>query len=171
MNTLYLIAQIGVYVVMAISVFAAIGAVSLPNIFHAALALIVTLVGVAGLFISMKAEFLAVVQILLYVGAVMTLVIFSIMMTERMADKTIPQKNNLFVPALAGTALMLFILVAVLYWTPWPVKEGAAQTTVTTANLGTALLTTYVFPFEVISVFLIAALIGAIIVAKKDNPS
>jgi NADH-quinone oxidoreductase subunit J len=170
METLQLIVKIGVYVIMAVTVLAAAGAVTLPNIFHAALALIVALLGVAGAFIALKAEFLAAVQVLLYVGAVMTLVIFSIMMTERLADKTVPSRNNLSIPALLGSGLFLFVLSGFLYWTPWT-QRLAPNTTVTTADLGKALLGQYVFPFEVISVFLIAALIGAIIIAKKDSQS
>ncbi len=170
MPTLYVIVKVGLYALMALSVFAAISAVTLPNIFHAALALIVTLLGIAGLYIALKAEFLAVVQILLYVGAVMTLVIFSIMMTEHIGDKTIVQKNNLSFPALGSAALLLGLLSIFLHRTPWP-KRMAENITVTTVDLGKSLLGQYIFPFEVISVFLIAALIGAIMVAKKDKPS
>lgn len=166
MDTLYTFAQIGVYAVMAVTVLAALGAVTLPNIFHAALVLIVALLGIAGAFIALKAEFLAVVQILLYVGAVMTLVIFSIMMTERMADKSVVSRNKLSLPTFAGAGIFLFLLARLLYRTPWTLRTPAGST-VTTADLGKSLLGPYVFPFEVISVFLIAALIGAIIIAKK----
>ncbi len=169
MSVLHAIVQVGVYALMAVSVLAAFGAVSLPNIFHAALALMVTLVGTAGIYIALRAEFLAVVQILLYVGAVMTLVIFAIMMTERIGDKTIPQRNHLSLPALGGVIVFFVLLVRELIHTPWAKK--AAGATVTVADIGIALLTQYVFPFEVISVFLIAAMIGAIVIAKKDQSS
>lgn len=169
METLLGIAQVGIYVVIAVSVLAALGAVMLPNIFHAALALMVTLVGIAGLFLALRADFLAVVQILLYVGAVMTLVIFSIMMTERIGDKSVRAKNNLSLPVFGGAVLMLTILVRFYLATPW--ADNVVKPAVTTLDLGKSLLGQYVFPFEVISVFLIAALIGAIIVAKKDTPS
>lgn len=168
MSILYTFAQIGIYTVMAVSVLAAIGAVTLPNIFHAALALIGTLLGIACLYIVLKAEFLAFVQILLYVGAVMTLVIFSIMMTERIADKTVPPRNHLSLPAFAGAVFLLTMLVRFFYRTPWP-KHITGRLHVTTADLGKSLLGEYVFPFEVISVFLIAALIGAIVMAKKEG--
>jgi NADH:ubiquinone oxidoreductase subunit 6 (subunit J) len=170
MDVLHTIVKIGIYVIMAVSLFAAVSAVSLPNIFHAALALIVGLIGIAGVFIALKAEFLAVVQILLYVGAVMTLVIFSIMMTENISDKTVRSRNNLSLPALVGCAAILSLLVNVLLRTPWPINQALAATYVSMADLGSSLLNQYVFPFEVISVFLIAALIGAVVIAKKDKP-
>lgn len=168
MSELHAFVKFGIYAVMALSVLAAIGSVTLPNIFHAALGLIVALVGTAGIFIALHADFLAVVQILLYVGAVMTLVIFSIMMTERIADKSIPQKNNLSIPAILSCGTFLFLLIRMLRLTPWNLPaEPLAH--VNTYDLGLSLLGTYVFPFEVISVFLIAALIGSIMVAKKPS--
>lgn len=169
MDPVYFFVTYGIYFMMALSAVAAIGAVSLPNIFHAALSLIVTLLGIAGLFIVLGAEFLAVVQILLYVGAVMTLVIFSIMMTERIADASIPSRNQLSLPALVGCLGFLGILGMVFFSTPWVERIGLNFQRVTVMDLGKSLLTQYVFPFEVISVFLIAALIGAIIIAKKEK--
>lgn len=169
MDPLYLFVKYGIYFMMTVSAVAALGAVSLPNIFHAALSLIVTLLGVAGIFIVLGAEFLAVVQILLYVGAIMTLVIFSIMMTERMADKSIPSRNQLSLPALAGCFGLLGMLGMVLVSTPWVERMGLNFQRVTVIDLGKSLLTRYVFPFEVISIFLIAALIGAIIIAKREK--
>ena len=83
-----------VYGIMALSVIAAIGVVTLRNLFHAALFLAGVLLGTAGLFISLHADFLAMVQILIYVGAVLTLIIFAIMLTGRISDPSIKQKNN-----------------------------------------------------------------------------
>ena len=169
MPTLLIIVKAGLYVLMAVSILAALAAVSLPNIFHAALALIVTLVGIAGIFIALKAEFLAVVQILIYVGAIVTLIIFSLMLTERFGDKSIRQKNELNLPAMA-TALVIFAALAeLIHITPWPIKDATLASTVSVADLGRSFMGTYVFPFEAISVLLIAALVGAIIVAKKEK--
>jgi NADH-quinone oxidoreductase subunit J len=152
---------------MAASVIAAIGVVTLRNLFHAALALVAVLVGVAGIYFALHAEFLAVVQILLYVGAVMTLVIFTVMLTERLPDKTVRQINQQSLPALIVIPLFLAILFQIIRQTPWPLKEYTLKNPATTFDLAKALLGPYVFPFEVISVVLIAALIGAIVVAKR----
>lgn len=166
---LYLTVKIGLYVLMAVSVAAAIGVVTLRSVFHSALSLALTLLGVAGIYIALQAEFLAMVQILLYVGAVMTLVIFAIMLTERLGDKTIRQDNRQSVPAFLGATAFLGILAWVILKTPWPVREEAIAKRVSTGDLGNALMGIYVFPFEVISVVLIAALIGAIVIAKRDK--
>ena len=159
----------GVYVLMGVSILAALGAVGLPNIFHAALALAAVLVGAAGLYVALGAEFLAAVQILLYVGAVMTLIIFAIMMTERMTDVTLRSKNRLSIVAFLVAAPFLFFLIRLIHKTPWPIREANLSTHVGVIDIGTTLMTTFVFPFEVISVVLIAALIGAVVVARKDS--
>ncbi len=168
MQVLTEIVRSGIYLIMAVSVAAALGAVLFPNIFHASLALIVTLIGIVGIFFALHAEFLAVVQLLLYVGAVMTLVIFAIMMTERLGDKSVSQQNKLPLPALSAAIIFLMTLIGVLYATPWPIKS-APLPRADTASIGRALLGEYVFPFEVISVFLIAALVGALVVARREK--
>lgn len=168
MPVLQTIVQVGLYVLMAVTVLAAVGAVTLPNIFHAALSLMVALVGIAGIYISLHAEFLAVVQILLYVGAVMTLVVFSIMMTQGFSDKKVPAKNHLSIPSLAALIVFWVLLVRIFRGTPW-IEKASALVPVSVADLGQSLLSKYAFPFEAISVFLIAAMIGAIIVAKKEK--
>jgi NAD(P)H-quinone oxidoreductase subunit 6 len=155
------------YVVMAVSLIAAIGVVRLPNLFHAALCLVGVLVGTAAIYIALKADFLAAVQILLYVGAVMTLVIFAIMLTSRLSEKSIHTHNKLSVPgSLAGIALFVCLASAIMK-TPWRIYS---QTSVPdTLALGAAMMGRYIFPFEVVSVVLIAVLIGALVIAKKDK--
>ena len=156
---------------MALTVLAALAAVNLPNIFHAALALAAALVGVALIFLALGAEFLAVVQVLLYVGAVVTLVIFAIMLTQGLGNKAVPQKNELSLGA-AGACLAFFTaLFQILRKTSWPINPQNMIRHVTTADLGNALMGYFVFPFEVISVILLAALVGAVIIAKKESGS
>ena len=169
MDTLILLAKTTVYAVMALSTVAALGVVLLPHLFYAALALIFVLTSTAILFFAVHAEFLATVQILLYVGAVMTLVIFAIMLTSRLGDKNVPQHNRLGIPAVAVGSVFLSVLIQILRRTPWPICPESAGNPVSTADLGSALMNTYVFPFEVISVVLIAALIGAIVIARRDK--
>ena len=169
MPELLIIVKAGLYLLMAVSVVAALGAVLLPNIFHAALALIVTLLGVAGIFIALQAEFLAVVQILIYVGAVVTLIVFSIMLTQSIGDKSISQKSDLGLPAFATCVVLLAALLELVRLTPWPMRQATIEAHINVADLGRSLMGTYVFPFEVISVLLIAALVGAVVVAKKEK--
>jgi NADH:ubiquinone oxidoreductase subunit 6 (subunit J) len=159
----------GIYAVMLLSVIAAIGVVTLPNIFHAALALVAVLLGSAAVFAALHADFLAVVQVLIYVGAVMTLVIFAIMLTERLGNQIKSQSNKLVFPAIVGTLVFFIILVRLIVATPWPVKAPERFVDVSVLDLGRALMGPYVFPFEVISVILIAALVGAIVIARKEK--
>lgn len=169
--TLVILAKLFIYSILCLSLAAALGVVLLPNIFHAALCLVGTLIGVAALYIALQAEFIAVVQILLYVGAVMTVVIFAIMLTQRIADRTIPQTNKQSLPAVAAIGAFVAIVGSHLLKMDWS-KAGWAglvhSTRVSVLDLGKALLGEYVFPFEVISVVLIAALVGAVVVARKD---
>ena len=168
MEPLFLIAKIGIYVVMAATVLGALAAVNLSNIFHSALGLAAALVGVALLFVALGAEFLAAAQILIYIGAVMTLLIFAIMLTQGMG-KAVRSKNELRLIA-AGVCLIFFTaLVQVLNKTHWPMNAQNLSRRVSTADLGTAFLGHFVFPFEVISVILLAALVGALIIAKKEE--
>lgn len=164
------IISIAAYVLMGISLIAAIAAVALPNIFHAALSLVGALLGIAGIYLILHAEFLAIIQVLLYVGAVVTLIIFAIMLTEGIGNKTIAQHNNLGPAVFGGAIVFLAALWGVIRHTPWPLEaKTAGAGYATLATLAEALLGTYVFPFEVISVILIAVLIGAIVIAKKDS--
>jgi NADH-quinone oxidoreductase subunit J len=169
MPTLWLLVKVGLYALMGVSVIAAIGVVTLRNLFHSALSLVVVLIGIAGIFVALQAEFLAMAQILIYVGAVMTLVIFAIMMTHRIGDPMVHQNNHQSFAAALAVLTFIAALSRLIVKTPWPIQEGMASIQVTTMDLAKALLGPYVFPFEVISVVLIAAMVGAIVVAKKEK--
>ena len=151
---------------LALSLVGALGTVLFPNIFHAALCLVGTLVGIAALYLALQAEFIAVVQILLYVGAVMTLIIFAIMLTQRIANQNVPSKNNQSLPAAAALIGFVALVSSMILKTPWAHVENPVR--VDTLALGKALLGDYVFPFEIVSIVLIAALIGAVTIARKD---
>lgn len=166
---LEIIVKFGTYFLMGAIVLAALASVTLPNVFHAALALAGALIGVAGIYFALRADFLAVVQILIYVGAVMTLMIFAIMLTRGISDKATRALNRLALPGAAAAGAVLAVLIPLILKTPWKIQI-APDTHVTPAALGTALMTDFVFPFEVISIFLLAVLIGAIVIAKKETP-
>lgn len=163
------LAAIATYLIMGLGVVAALGVVLLRNLFHAALALAALLVATAAIFITLQADFLAMVQILIYVGAVMTLIIFAIMLTGQIATQQVTQNNKQSFIAFAAMIFFSVVLIFILFQTPWPVHDPAMNDPVTAATLGKSLLGEYVFPFEIISVILIAALIGAVTIAKKDS--
>ncbi len=164
---MHLIVTAGLSVLVLVS---ALWVVTLRNLFRAALSLGVVLVGIAGLFIGLEAEFLAFVQILVYVGAILTLVIFAIMLTARLQGS--PNAPASRQPLLAGLAsLGLFVVLASttlsLNWPTAPLEDA-----IPLATLGQQLVTTLVLPFEVVSLVFVAAVVGAIALASaKSSPS
>lgn len=169
MDPLYFIARIGFYLATILTLGAAVLVVTLRNIFHCALALILALLGVAVTYIYLRAEFLAVIQILLYVGAIMTLVIFAIMLTFRIGDQTIPQTNRQSFLSFLSLILFNVFFIGSTLRTSWNSDSVALATNVDARYLGLALMTEYVFPFEIISVVLIVALVGAVILGRSDQ--
>jgi NADH-quinone oxidoreductase subunit J len=160
--------QIAFYVLAFVLVAASIMAVTVRNIFHAAIYLIVALFSVAGFFILLHAEFLAAVQVLIYVGAVAVLIIFAVMLTTRLTDVRVRTQNEQ-VGIGAIVAAAIFVTVAVtLRSTVWPLSEVPAATDNVRA-LGRLIMTRFVLPFEIVSVLLLAAMIGAIVIAVKEE--
>lgn len=160
----------------------AIVVVTRRNLFHAALALMVTFVGVAGFYVTLDAGFLAAAQLLVYIGAISILIIFAIMMTRRLMQATEPafnsQKGWGFIGAFVSFAIL--VLVIIRFWPVTPDADSflASITFVpdailegSVAELGASFVSTdaYVIPFEVASVLLLAALVGAIVVAWPNT--
>ncbi len=156
----------------ALVLVGAVWVVTLRNLFRAALSLGVVLLGVAGLFVLLEAEFLAFVQILVYVGAVLTLVVFAIMLTAKLqtSDETVASHRQQPMAAFASGALFLLLIVA----TQSLLLEIPPESEAISVNaLGQQLVTRLILPFEVVSLVLVAALMGAIAVAvaRSDRPA
>ena len=183
------------WILAVMAIVGALGVVLLPNLFRAALLLIVVFVAVAGMFILLSAEFLAVVQILIYVGAIAILIIFAVMLTRDVQRGNLP--NRMHIPAAVFAALLLAALVAVAVDTEWnfltddqqervELVQVSAVTTLTVEALDEAgvsqteqkemqesgladlLISDYVLPFEAVSVLLLAALIGALVLVRPN---
>ncbi|PJA27971.1 MAG: NADH-quinone oxidoreductase subunit J [candidate division Zixibacteria bacterium CG_4_9_14_3_um_filter_46_8] len=155
------------YILAAIILTSALMVVSLRNIFHSALMLILCFFAVAGLYITLDADFLAAVQVLIYVGAVTILMIFAVMVTHQLTGTTMRQVNEQPIPA-ALIIIVLFILLAIAITQTGFEVIGKFPLMPTVAAIGTALMTVYVLPFEIVSLVLLVALIGAIIIARRD---
>ncbi len=150
----------------AVSLVGALGTVVMRNIVHSALFLILLFFGVAGLYVLLEADFLFAVQVLIYVGAVATLILFAIMLTRGVRGEQ-PQMNNQIVPAVILSAVLFAgILAPVILNTAWPASSDAPPAS-TVNLLGQELMGTYALPFEVAGVLLLVALVGAIIVARE----
>lgn len=163
---LHLVAQASFYLIAGTTLLAALGVVLTHNLFYSALCLAVTLLGVAGLYLYLAAEFLAVVQILIYVGAILTLLVFGVMLTARIADTTVPAFNRQVVLALLVAVGVGWALLRAIGQTA---GLGVQSTTVVPlAELGRGLVTTYVLPFEVLSLILVGALVGALVIARRE---
>ncbi len=139
--------------------------VTLHNLVRSVLAMIFSFAGIAGLYLLLEAEFLAAIQVLIYVGAVAVLVLFAVMLTQRVADPNRPVNNNQAWLAFTVSVALFAILSAVMAPIRWP--NLPVQTTSTVENLGMQLLGAYAIPFEVASVVLLVALLGAIILARE----
>ena len=162
------------YVTAALMVFTAIRTVTADRIFRAALYLAATLALMAVQYLLLKAEFVAVVQLLVYVGAVIILIIFAVMLTAQLGDERISQTNRLALPAALGCGLAFVGLCKALLGTDWSaVTPAPAQAAIQGASgnlqaVGLSLLTDYIYPFELVGLILFTALIGAVLIARKD---
>lgn len=181
------------WILAVMAIVGALGVVLVPNLFRAALLLIVVFVAVAGFFILLSAEFLAVVQILIYVGAIAILIIFAVMLTRDVQHGNLP--NRMSIPAAVFAALLLSSMVAVAVEPDWKflpadqqeraeLVQVSAVTTLSDETLTEAgvspedqaevkesgladlLISDYVLPFEAVSVLLLAALIGALVLVR-----
>jgi len=157
------------YVLAIMTGVSALMVVTLKNIFHSALFLVLTLFSIAGIYILLGAEFLAGVQVLIYVGAITILMIFAIMLTYQISNKNIRQVNEQ--KGYATIIVLLFFILSLwtVLKTAWPLSDGSLPER-NTLEIGKQLLSTYVIPFEVVSVVLLVALIGAIIISRRDSP-
>ncbi len=139
------------------------------NLYRAALGMILSFFGVAGLYALLNVGFLAVVQILIYVGAIAILILFAIMLTGRVMDrKALPRNAQWVVSALVALALFGMFSYILLFQAEgqWSVTSTSPPQE-TIAKLGEALVTTYALPFEVASVLLLVALVGAVVIARE----
>jgi NADH-quinone oxidoreductase subunit J len=137
------------------------------NITHSAFALLLTFFGVAGLYVFLAADFLAALQLLIYVGGILVLILFALMLTQKISD--VKMTNPVTNPWLGG--LIALSVLAVLIWvivkTPW--ETVPLQDNPTTKQIGDSLMGQYLLPFEAVSVVLLVALIGAAYLARKGK--
>ena len=182
------------WLLTVVAVGSALGVVLIRDLFRAALLLVAVFIAVGGYFVLLSAEFLAVVQVLIYAGAIAVLIIFAVMLTRDVQQGNPP--NRLQIPAVLFAGLLLAALVVVALDTQWNflpeeerqtvdlvqtsavatipaealeeagVTEAAAQEEAQSAGLADLLIGRYVLPFEAVSVLLLAALIGALALVR-----
>lgn len=159
-----------VFIILAlVTLLSAVAAMSLRNLVHCALSLVVTFAGLAALYLQLHAQFVGFAQVLVYIGAVAILIVFAILLT-RSGDT--PNQAVLAPGWLAGIAVSAIVFAAL----GWAVlrsnaiaKEVPNAHELTVKNIGDALMTRYVLPLEVIGLLLTAAMIGAVLIAMRDE--
>jgi len=146
----------------------ALAVVLTRNLFHSVLYLALSLTATAGLFLSLEAEFLAAIQLLLYAGGVVTIVVFAIVVTERLVGDRITQTSRQLLAGFGIAGALLVAILAVFRRAPLTVPRPSVSGDLTRA-IGESLLTTYVLPFELLAVLFLAALVGALYFARPDD--
>jgi NAD(P)H-quinone oxidoreductase subunit 6 len=137
------------------------------NIIYSAFSLLGTFAGAAGIYVFLGADFVAAVQLLIYVGGILVLVLFAVMLTHRITDVEITNRAAGRIPALIITGVFIYLLIQTVRETPW-VKAKELVYQPTTAKIGDLFLDSYLLPFELASLVLLAALIGAVVISRKE---
>ena len=150
-----------------IAVGGAVVVVFSRNIMYAAFALLFAFFGIAGFYILLHADFLAITQILIYIGGILVLMLFGVMLTNRVIDVDIKTGTLQIVPAAILTAVVGGSLAGVFYSTWSATDAPAPEAATTTPGIGNMLMTGYILPFEIASVVLLVALIGAAMIARR----
>ena len=152
----------------ALLLASALAVVLSKNLFHSVLYLALALVGTAGIFLTLDAEFLAAVQLLLYAGGVITIVVFAIVVTERLVGERITQTSRYLLNGVVVAGALLVALVGFIRSVPLPASRPPMTGDLTRA-IGQAVLTQFVLPFELLGVLFLAALLGALYFARPDD--
>ncbi|WP_322817608.1 NADH-quinone oxidoreductase subunit J [Tepidiforma sp.] len=158
--------SIAFWALSALTLVAAGGVMVSRNLLHAVLFLILTFIGVAGFFVLLSADFIAMAQVIIYVGAIAVLVLFAVLLTPRAGRDN--GETRWALPGILLAVCLAAIFLFVVHDTAWETAD-TAPAGLDASALGTALLTTWVVPFEIASVLLTAALIGAVMLTRSPE--
>src|SRR5437588_12104457 len=162
-----MVSQFVFYLLAALTVGSSMIVAFSRNIVYSTFALLGAFMGVGGLYILLAADFVAMVQLLVYVGGILVLTIFAVMLTQGIADVTVSNRAVGLAPALGIVAIAGGVMAYAIQRTHWHVA-AAVTPSPTTYGIGNAFLGDYVLPFEVASLVLLAALIGAIVISRHE---
>jgi NADH-quinone oxidoreductase subunit J len=158
--------EIAFWIMAVVVVLAALGVVFLRNVFRAALSLVLCFITVAGLYITLSADFLAAVQILVYVGAISVLIILAIMMTREVQQGS--PANRMKIPAFLVAVVLLGIMIFTVTNTSWQIaSESPLSPTTTPLALKLFSESGFILPVEIAAMLLLAAILGAIVIARE----
>jgi NADH-quinone oxidoreductase subunit J len=163
-----ILTQIVFYFFAALTVCSAAVVVFSRNLIRSAFALLFTFIGVAALYVFLGADFLAATQMVIYVGGILVLLIFGVMLTHKVYDMKLKSETFQFWPGLALVVMVFLTLIVVMLRTTWHTR-GTGAMNPTTAAIGELFMKEYILPFEVASVFLLIALIGAAMIVRRRS--
>ena len=154
---------------IAIIATSAIWVVVSPNLVHSAVSLLFTLFGIAGLYVFLFADFLAATQVVIYVGGILVLIIFGVMLTNKIDKPVIESVSSNKIIGVLISSFIFTILSIIVIQTKWPVIENSSPGPSTVELIGKLILGKYLLPFELVSILLLAALVGAALLARKKS--
>jgi NADH:ubiquinone oxidoreductase subunit 6 (subunit J) len=161
--------QLAAFIILsAITLTAAIVVVGSGNIVRSALSLIPTFLGVTGIYVLLQAEFVAGIQVVIYVGAITVLILFVIMLTEHGYGARFRQTNEQVPLGMIAAGGLAAFLIAIFTTTPWRLSGGTLPQ-YTAAQVGTTFMGDMILVFEATSLVLLVALIGAIVIARRER--
>jgi NADH-quinone oxidoreductase subunit J len=155
------------YFIAAVTIGSACVVAFSRNVVHSAFSLLGTFAGVAGLYVFLSADFVAAVQVLLYVGGILVLILFAVMLTHRISDVEVTNRAVGRLPALVTVGILVALLIQTILETTWAAGSRIVHEP-TAAKIGDLFLREYLLPFEVASIVLLVALIGAVVIARKE---
>lgn len=156
------------YLFAAITLVSGFLVVTTRNIVYAAFYLLFTFFGVAGIYVLLGADFIAIVQIMVYVGGILILILFGVMLTNKITSVDIRTGTGNLIPAAIGVAVLMGAIVTVMINTPWKSEETEIPAT-TVHELGKLLISDYALIFELLGILLLIALIGAASIARREQ--
>ena len=159
---------LGLISVIAIS---AIWVVVSPNLVHSAVSLLFTLFGIAGLYVFLYADFMAATQVVIYVGGILVLIIFGVMLTNKIDKPVIESVSSNKIIGVLISSFIFTMLSVVIIQTKWPINENSLPGPSTVELIGKLILGKYLLPFELVSILLLASLVGAALLARKKTIS
>jgi len=164
-----MVAQVVFYAIAILTVGSSMIVAFSRNIVYSTFALLGAFMGVVGVYVMLAADFVAMVQLLVYVGGILVLTIFAVMLTQGIADVTVSNREVGIAPALVTVLIVGAVMLFAVFHTPWQQAAVPGASNPTTYGIGNAFLGSYALPFEVASLVLLAALMGAIVISRHET--
>lgn len=156
------------YLFAAITIISALFVVTTRNIIYSAFFLLFTFMGVSGIYVLLGADFIAIVQIMVYVGGILILMLFGVMLTNKITSVEIRTGTVHLLPAAIGVVIFMSAVFSVMVWTQWKIEPAQLPIT-TTKEIGSILINDYMLIFELLGILLLIALIGAASIARREK--